>query len=234
MSSDGALSWSHCRSMVSNDHQSKMDLPHSSWISSLGNDESTSVNASSTMDFSRTGQLTPISNGMDVSSTTSDNSAPFASPSRSPSIRGLPESTSFSACASTERWALEGLAGSEERAEMAYGSDEHEIPWDRESDIVLAIPKSEPLDDEDLRMDDIKEAPSTPVPTAGPSSAAQTKPKRPRGRPRKHPLTPNVVGSKITKGRSKTGCLTCRKRKKKCDEAKPRCKFKPSQFLSRC
>ncbi|KAM0182216.1 hypothetical protein ACHAPF_001103 [Botrytis cinerea] len=29
--------------------------------------------------------------------------------------------------------------------------------------------------------------------------------------------------SKVEKGRSKTGCVTCRKRKKKCDEAKPRC-----------
>lgn len=31
------------------------------------------------------------------------------------------------------------------------------------------------------------------------------------------------MAAKTTKGRSKTGCLTCRKRKKKCDEAKPRC-----------
>ncbi|OBT93486.1 hypothetical protein VE01_08691 [Pseudogymnoascus verrucosus] len=46
--------------------------------------------------------------------------------------------------------------------------------------------------------------------------------KRPRGRPRKHPVVPESL-NKITKGRSKTGCITCRKRKKKCDEAKPRC-----------
>ena len=48
--------------------------------------------------------------------------------------------------------------------------------------------------------------------------------KRPRGRPRKHPVLLEPA-NKITKGRSKTGCITCRKRKKKCDEAKPRCKF---------
>lgn len=47
--------------------------------------------------------------------------------------------------------------------------------------------------------------------------------KRPRGRPRKHPL-PSESSNKIAKGRSKTGCITCRKRKKKCDETKPRCK----------
>ncbi|KAL1959782.1 hypothetical protein VTO42DRAFT_927 [Malbranchea cinnamomea] len=46
--------------------------------------------------------------------------------------------------------------------------------------------------------------------------------KRKRGRPRKHPLpVPGQV--KVTKGRSKTGCITCRRRKKKCDETKPCC-----------
>lgn len=232
VSSDGTLSWSDSRSMDSDHHQLKMDLPPSPWINSLSSDESPSMNASSTMSFSRTGQLTPISNGMDVSSTTSDNSAPFASPSTSPSIDGLPQSAHLSACASTERWALEGIVGSEERLDVAYGSDEHDIPWDQGSDIGLAMPKIEPMDDDDLRMDDIKKAPSTPVPTAGPSSATQIKTKRPRGRPRKHPLTPNIIGGKITKGRSKTGCLTCRKRKKKCDEAKPRCKYESAPCFS--
>lgn len=50
--------------------------------------------------------------------------------------------------------------------------------------------------------------------------------KRPRGRPRKHPIVPESI-NKVTKGRSKTGCITCRKRKKKCDEAKPRCMLSP-------
>ncbi|KAF2671054.1 hypothetical protein BT63DRAFT_453433 [Microthyrium microscopicum] len=49
--------------------------------------------------------------------------------------------------------------------------------------------------------------------------------KRPRGRPRKHPkLDPQSQSPKVTKGRSKTGCKTCRKRKKKCDERKPSCR----------
>lgn len=47
--------------------------------------------------------------------------------------------------------------------------------------------------------------------------------KRRRGRPRKHPPKPPRPPGKVVKGRSKTGCITCRKRKKKCDESKPRC-----------
>ena len=32
--------------------------------------------------------------------------------------------------------------------------------------------------------------------------------------------------------RTKTGCQTCRRRKKKCDEAKPECKRNPPSFFS--
>ena len=48
-----------------------------------------------------------------------------------------------------------------------------------------------------------------------------------RGRPPKnHPVSPDTKPSKT--GRTRTGCLTCRKRKKKCDETKPEC---PSPVL---
>jgi hypothetical protein len=46
---------------------------------------------------------------------------------------------------------------------------------------------------------------------------------RKRGRPRKHPLPSPEGHLKVAKGRSKTGCITCRRRKKKCDETKPAC-----------
>ncbi|KFY66698.1 hypothetical protein V496_01927, partial [Pseudogymnoascus sp. VKM F-4515 (FW-2607)] len=46
--------------------------------------------------------------------------------------------------------------------------------------------------------------------------------KRPRLSPRKHPVVPESI-NKVLKGRSKMGCITCRKRRKKCDETKPRC-----------
>jgi len=44
--------------------------------------------------------------------------------------------------------------------------------------------------------------------------------RRKRGRPRKHPV---VEEKKSAHARSKTGCGTCRKRKKKCDETRPSC-----------
>ncbi|ORY68284.1 fungal-specific transcription factor domain-containing protein [Pseudomassariella vexata] len=107
--------------------------------------------------------------------------------------------------------------------EEADGDDaEHDTHWEQGSDDVLTVPKLEPLDEEDFHMNDVKEAPRTPRPASSLVSSA-TKTKRPRGRPRKHPLTPQVSTNKVAKGRSKTGCITCRKRKKKCDEAKPRC-----------
>jgi len=103
-------------------------------------------------------------------------------------------------------------------------NDGADIHWEQDSDDILTVAKLEPLDDDDIRLDDLKEAPLSALPEATDPAATQPKVKRPRGRPRKHPLTPIVTTNKVTKGRSKTGCLTCRKRKKKCDEAKPRCK----------
>ncbi|KAI1464869.1 fungal-specific transcription factor domain-containing protein [Daldinia caldariorum] len=103
------------------------------------------------------------------------------------------------------------------------GETEHDMSWERNSDDALTIPKIEPLEDDGFQMDEVKEAPHTPTTDSNAAPAPQMKLKRPRGRPRKHPLTPQVATNKVAKGRSKTGCITCRKRKKKCDEAKPRC-----------
>ena len=104
-----------------------------------------------------------------------------------------------------------------------------DVHWEEGSDDILTVPKIEPVDDE-FDFDDLKAAPLAPDLPSETSHGTEVKQKRPRGRPRKHPLTPVVSASKITKGRSKTGCITCRKRKKKCDEAKPRCKFNKFQI----
>lgn len=79
------------------------------------------------------------------------------------------------------------------------------------------VPKIEELDDDT--------EPLANVPLLPPQLNAAGEPaKRGRGRPRKHPVPPAKAIQKVTKGRSKTGCITCRRRKKKCDETKPECK----------
>jgi len=101
---------------------------------------------------------------------------------------------------------------------------ERDVNWEHDAGDGPTVPKIEPVEDDSFRMEDVQEVPRESEPrshTRPPSS--QTKIKRPRGRPRKHPLAPQEVSNKVAKGRSKTGCITCRKRKKKCDEAKPRC-----------
>ncbi|KAF9889188.1 hypothetical protein FE257_007677 [Aspergillus nanangensis] len=82
-------------------------------------------------------------------------------------------------------------------------------------------PKVEEMDD----ADDIQSIKPLDVENSAhaDSTAAPANVPRKRGRPRKHPLPVPGGQAKITKGRSKTGCITCRRRKKKCDETKPAC-----------
>jgi hypothetical protein len=91
-------------------------------------------------------------------------------------------------------------------------------PADNERDIV---PKVEEVEEEELGG--TKPLPSPPEEEEVEHNSDQTRIKRPRGRPRKHPKEPPNAASKTLKGRSKTGCITCRRRKKKCDETKPAC-----------
>ncbi|KXX78917.1 Transcriptional regulatory protein moc3 [Madurella mycetomatis] len=225
---DGDMRWSDSHSMDSDDIQS-IGLP-SPWLGSLSTG-STSVSvssssSSSTMGFAHTGQLSPISNGADVPCEASDSAANLSSPSQSPPVAAMVHPGRSSTL--SHAWSV-AYTAAEDAAELPVAGDRrdshNDSSWEHGSDDMLTVPKLEPMDDEDFCMDDLKEAPLTPVATASSLLQAleQPKPKRPRGRPRKHPLTPNVTTNKITKGRSKTGCLTCRKRKKKCDEAKPRC-----------
>lgn len=224
VSGDGGMRWSDSHCMNSNDVQ-PIGLPP--WMGSLSTSSASVSASSSTMSFAHTGQLSPISNGADLPSRAPDNSASLGSPSQS-----APSATVAHAGpppAFPQAWAM-AYTGSEQDSEQSAGGDRRgshsDVSWEQGSDDMLLVPKPEPMDDDDFCMDDLKEAPLTPVATASNlvQVLEQPKPKRPRGRPRKHPLMPNAGTNKITKGRSKTGCLTCRKRKKKCDEAKPRCK----------
>lgn len=166
------------------------------------------------------GQLSPISTGMDVPTGPSTDDSACCSAQDSMNAPPMSHSASSSIA---DSWSLV-YGETAEDVNMTQVMDDHDAHWEHGSDDDLAIPKVEPME-EDVRLEEIKEAPPTPVPSNTSPTEAQPKMKRPRGRPRKHPLAPAVAASKITKGRSKTGCLTCRKRKKKCDEAKPRCTF---------
>lgn len=132
------------------------------------------------------GQLSPMSAGMETAAETliDGSSAPTMVHSAS------------SSC--TDSWSI-GFADRDEA--------DNEVHWEQGSDDILTIPKLEPMED-DFNMDDLKAAPLASDPDG--ANGAQVKQKRPRGRPRKHPLATTVAASKVTKGRSKTGCITCR------------------------
>ena len=128
----------------------------------------------------------------------------------------------------TDPWSSSGtgwVEEEEEEDEPDYDWGDHEDEVQRNDDGML-IPKLEPIDDIDMAdLSDMKESivPETPETSSSISTTAQIK--RPRGRPRKHPKPSPEALAKVAKGRSKTGCITCRRRKKKCDETKPGCKF---------
>ncbi len=127
----------------------------------------------------------------------------------------------------TDPWSSSGTGWVEEEEEDSpdYEWGDHEDEGQRNEDRMLE-PKLEPIDDIDMAdLSDMKESivPETPETSSSISTPAQVK--RPRGRPRKHPKPSPEALAKVAKGRSKTGCITCRRRKKKCDETKPGCKF---------
>jgi hypothetical protein len=110
----------------------------------------------------------------------------------------------------------QGFAGGAEDGEADFDWEQHD------DDMDTVVPKIEPIDD-DVNMAELADLKGSVAPEEPPSSAP-AQGKRPRGRPRKHPKPSDSI-AKIAKGRSKTGCITCRKRKKKCDEAKPSCEL---------
>lgn len=146
---------------------------------------------------SHSGQASPPDTGMD----------PYGDGTYELSTTTSASSSLVDSCSSA------AMYDAEEPEQDAHGTD-----WDQSSDQGSVVPKLEPVEDE-LFLDGLNATPLTPNEAASSSE----KQKRPRGRPRKHPVTPVTTGSKVAKGRSKTGCITCRKRKKKCDETKPRC-----------
>lgn len=167
----------------------------------------TSWRAPSSTASAQNGQISPVSSGLDLCMD-------------SPSAPATAHSTSSS---STDSWSI-GYADQDDGDDSAQ--------WDH-FEHAQTIPKLEPMDDH-VDFDEVKPVPCTTSASRSPvSNGLQAKQKRPRGRPRKNSLTAPALGAtKVTKGRSKTGCITCRKRKKKCDEAKPRCMSVDREVLS--
>ena len=107
---------------------------------------------SSAMSFAQTGQLSPISNGMDASYHGTDLSGNSCCSSSSASASASPELTqSAASLSSMENWemALDSHHGS-----SGHGHGHHyELSWDPDSDDnMLPLPKMEPLDDDDFCM----------------------------------------------------------------------------------
>ncbi|SPO07608.1 related to C6 zink-finger protein PRO1A [Cephalotrichum gorgonifer] len=203
--------WSDNHSMSSEDghpsgpdhhtHSASPSMP--TWIIGHGHGHG-HTHVQSPTSILHTGQLSPVSPGMD----------PYASSASSSMVNSAASSY-------TDSWSMmDGLANRDPEVNTPWTSDD------------TPAPKVEIVDDDDFDMRLLEQVPlvdgGAQERGAGGAVAAVVdekgqKPKRPRGRPRKHPLTPVVTANKGAKGRSKTGCITCRKRKKKCDEAKPRC-----------
>lgn len=124
----------------------------------------------------------------------------------------------------TDPWSSSGGWVEEEEDEADFNWD-HEDGLPRDEDDMLLVPKIEPIDDDnDVNMADLSDVKESVVPETPSSTSTPAQVKRPRGRPRKHPKPTAESLAKVAKGRSKTGCITCRRRKKKCDETKPGCK----------
>ncbi|KAM0718056.1 hypothetical protein Q7P37_006388 [Cladosporium fusiforme] len=110
---------------------------------------------------------------------------------------------------SSSQWLSAGSSSSPEHADSVITPES-----DDNSDHTVD-PKIEELDDHGIGdLDSIEETKLLP------RNSVALPPARKRGRPRKHPLTET---RKTTHTRSKTGCATCRRRKKRCDERKPSC-----------
>jgi hypothetical protein len=112
----------------------------------------------------------------------------------------------------SSQWSSTGSSSSPEHADSVITPDSDDS--NDSSDITIG-PKIEEVDDNEIGgLNGIEDA---KLVTTNDSSIP---PARKRGRPRKHPISES---RKTAHTRSKTGCATCRRRKKRCDERKPGC-----------
>lgn len=126
----------------------------------------------------------------------------------------------------TDPWSSTGFVEEEDDDDESA-----DFVWEEEGDAALVAPKLEPMDDVNMAEFSVIEVTEAGDKTVAKSPPASSTPqKKGRGRPRKHPLPTPESLAKVAKGRSKTGCITCRKRKKKCDERKPTCEIYEDRY----
>ena len=135
------------------------------------------------------------------------------------SLNHLGPETNTSSCSPIDRSSSSSLSITTMRSEKSLSPNLNQKNY--EDNLVAEIePKAENFDataPAGLKSSDTSDGPR--------DIATDPSRRRKRGRPLKNSAPsrpPNQL--KTTGMRSKTGCLTCRKRKKKCDEAKPVCK----------
>jgi hypothetical protein len=154
---------------------------------------------------------------------------PIADDSRRRSVEGSVSSNSSAASlpssATSPYTDIWSSSGSVQPNSHGLHFEEDDAYW--EHDDTLLLPKLE-QEDEAFDMASIGEESLLVSPS---HMSTHLTGKRPRGRPRKFPRPVRDPNAKAAKGRSKTGCYTCRRRKKKCDERKPHCKLLLLLFL---
>lgn len=131
-----------------------------------------------------------------------------------------------SSTSTTDPWSTSGFVEEEDEEAMDMDTPSHDS--DEYGEVLIKEEIDSP--DNEVRMTELQEVEVEALRSPGSGSGA-LQVKRPRGRPRKHPIPTLESMAKVAKGRSKTGCITCRRRKKKCDEAKPRCEFTFTYFF---
>lgn len=170
------IAWSDSHSTDSESGSSPMASQPSAWTTSV---TTARMNA---------GQLSPISTEFDI-------------PGHDRVTGGvLPPMIHSATSSSADSWST---SWSEDMEVEDAGQEAH---WDHGLEGALAVPKIEPLEDESFSMENIKEAPQIGEMEQENDVSIPPKVKRPRGRPRKHPIAQPVATSKVAKGRSKTGC----------------------------
>jgi hypothetical protein len=151
---DGDMPWSDSNSMVSDDGFD--GLSHSPWAGPLSA-VSTAMSDASNPRVSPNCQLSPISNEVDQNGNIAEHHLSHAEQHSHHAMMH-----SGSSC--TGSWDI-GCDDAEDMTGLDDGNFDNDINWDQASEEILTVPKEEPRDEDELRLDDVKEAPASLLPS---------------------------------------------------------------------